>query len=157
MLPLPPGGTPGARLPPVAGKRQAGLVHEGHQIRAAYPQPSPHRSHLAAGKEQGEGQEYVGAIRDRMSMKRGQRGKSQLFVQGKIEGHEYDVMLDTGASHNVLCLNRLPLRLQQLLWSRAQPSQRTITGAGGQETPTAGETYAMVQIGDTNSRIEAVI
>ena len=90
-------------------------------------------------------------------MKRGQRGKSQLFVQGKIEGHEYDVMLDTGASHNVLCLNRLPLRLQQLLWSRAQPSPRTITGAGGQETPTAGETYAMVQIGDTNSRIEAVI
>ena len=132
-------------------------MHEGHQIRAAHPQPSPSHSHLAAGKEQGEEQEYVGAIRDLMSMKRGQRGKSQLFVQGKIEGHEYDVMLDTGASHNVLCLNRLPLRLQQLLWSRAQPSSRTITGAGGQETPTAGETYATVQIGGVVSRIEAVI
>ena len=90
MLPLQPGGTPGARLSPVARKRQAGLVQEGHLIRAAHPQPSPSRSHLAAGKEQGEEQEYVGAIRDRMSMKGGQRGKSQLFVQGKIEGHEYE-------------------------------------------------------------------
>jgi hypothetical protein len=132
-------------------------VHEGHQIRAAHPQPSPSRSHLAAGGEQREEQEYVGAIRDRSSMRGGQRGKSQLFVQGKIEGHQYDMMLDTGASHNVLCLNRLPLRLQQLLWERAQPSPRTITGAGGQETPTAGETYAMVEIGGTTSRIEAVI
>ena len=99
----------------------------------------------------------MGAIRDRSSMRGGQRGKRQLFVQGKIEGHEYDVMLDTGASHNVLCLNRLPLRLQQLLWSRAQPSSRTITGAGGQETPTAGETHATVQIVGVISRIKAVI
>ena len=90
-------------------------------------------------------------------MRGGQRGKSQLFVPGKIEGRQYDMMLDTGASHNVLCLNRLPLRLQQLLWERAQPSPRTITGAGGQETPTAGETYAMVELGGTTSRIEAVI